>query len=228
VVLAEWNSERDLPKSMLTYRLQGPPDRPGIRFIIPMTPGSGMGWPDLLHPALPSESERPEWMKEALADSVASRQERRERVRQQAERDPDLRKPVRVPEWEEIPDPERPSQTMKRRARGLSVTLQQLADQTGLSILADYDPCWDDYYSWLDYHKPGRRMPRYLGDGLEKEKPLWEALEYVRDRFRVEWKKSGKFLVVRSRRVPYAEIDRIDLFDKRRPPPIRFPGVDDR
>ena len=54
---------------------------------------------------------------------------------------------------------------------------------------------------------------------------LWQALDLIARTFEVRWEKQkGKFLWLRSDRVLFAQIDRLDLLDTRTPAPLRIPG----
>jgi len=99
-----------------------------------------------------------------------------------------------------------------KRFSDLADTLRQLADQTGLSILGDYDPCWDDYYTRIDPYLPDVRMKKLLRDDVV-DVPAWKAFEFVADHFDVTWEKHGRLIMVRSPRVGLALSDKIDLLD---------------
>lgn len=217
-VVVEWRSPEDLPKTTLTFRISGSPDRPGIRVYIPTVAGSGMGWPDVLHPPRLGERAQPEWMKEALKSKSDERVRRRRALEQQAAKNPGLRTKVTVRAFIDVRDPKDPKRGQKRAA-DLSACLLQIADRTGLSVLGDYDPCWDDYYS------PGVRTPRVLAQDLI-DWPLWRVLDFIEEHFDISLQKKGKFIQVRSPRVLFAELDGIDLLDDRRAPPARIPELE--
>jgi hypothetical protein len=221
-IVMEWQSPRDLPKTALNFRMAGLPDQPGIRVALPVLPGSVCQDPDALHPALPSDEDVPPWMRTILEQQRDRK--RRERLAE-AEKDPDLRQKVTLKALRAAADERNPKQTVQKYS-DLSACLEQLADETGLCVLGDYDPCWDDYYSWSDIHRPGTRTKAHLMQDV-KERPLWEVLGLIEDRFVVSLHKAGKFIRVRSPRVPYAEIDGIDLLDNRPPAPPRIPELEE-
>jgi hypothetical protein len=215
-----WSTRKDLPKSTVTLRITGSPERPGIRMSVPTLPGGSVGFPDMLHPGLPAEKEQPEWMRAVATKRREAAEKDREQARETARKDPDLLQKITLTAMVETPDPKQPGKSQKRYA-DLAMALEQVADRTGLSIVGDYDPCWDDYYSWQDFHMPGNRMKARLDKDM-KDVAAWEALEAIAARFKVSWEKRGKFLWVRSPRVLYAMLDGIDLLDERPAPRPKF------
>jgi hypothetical protein len=224
-IVLHWRAPEDLPRSVLTFRLAGSPDRPGIRVFLPTLPGAGVGWPDALHPPLPDEKAQPEWMRAALEPRRRERETRRRRHQENARQDADLRIKVTLRALRTLPDGKNGRGAVQQPS-DLSACLEQIADQARLSVLGDYDHCWDDYYSWQDFSRPGTRTKTILQQDL-KDVPVWEALDFLHDRCRVTWEKRGKFIHIRSPRVPYAELDGIDMLEQREPPPPRIPGLDD-
>jgi hypothetical protein len=211
----EWRSDRDVPRTPVSFRLTGDPNRPGISVVFIPLPGSRSGAHDLLHPGLPKELEPP-WLSEILEqrrrEGEAARRPFLERVKQ----DPALSGKITLTGVLDVPDPKQPGKTMKRYC-DLSAALSQVADRTGLSIIGDYDPCWWDYYRRTDAHEPQGEFKRSLTDDL-KDVPVWGAMEHIAKYFRVEWEKRGDVLYVRSPRVLNAVLDGIDLLDPPPPP----------
>jgi hypothetical protein len=207
----DWLAERDLPRTPLSIRLAGRPDRPGITVSIAYLPGVRRGARDALHPNPPAEADRPEWLKDILKERERKEQKARQEFLDTVKGDPQLRTPVTLNAMVDVPDPKRPGRTIKRFS-DLADTLTQVADQTRLSIIGDYDPCWDDYYTRLDLHNPDMRSKQLLRGNLPSM-PAWQAMEFVRTHFAVEWEKRGSVLYVRSPRIPYALMDKIDVLD---------------
>jgi hypothetical protein len=210
----DWRADRDAPKTPLSIRLTGAPDRPGIRMVLVPVVGMQQGTFDLLHAEAPQV--RPPWMEEVLKERERKERQERERFLEGLRNDPQFAKKISLTAWLEVPDEERPGRTV-RRACDLSDTLMQVADRTGLSIIGDYDPCWDDYYSHLDRHNPNAAYKQYLGADVA-DVPVWGALEVVRKRFRVEWDRRGSVIFVRSPRTPFALMDGVDVLNPPRVP----------
>jgi hypothetical protein len=164
-----------------------------------------------LHPSPPAEADRPEWLKNVLKEREQKEQKARQAFLDTVKGDPQLRTPVTLKALVDVPDPKRPGHTM-RRFSDLADTLKQVADQARLSIIGDYDPCWDDYYTRLDLHNPDMRSKQLLRGNMPPM-PAWQAMEFVRTHFAVEWEKRGNVLYVRSPRIPYALMDKIDVLD---------------
>ncbi len=225
-----WSSREDLPKSSVTYRFAGDPSRPGIMMLIPTIVGSEIGQPNLLRPPRVPPDEQAEAMRRAVEARDRpvrqAREERRERLRALAAKDPSLARPVSAQAVRDVPDPRKPGRRVQRHS-DLVAVLEQLALAGQVSILGDYDPCWDDYYAWRDFFEPGLRMKRTLRQDI-RDVPLWEALEQVAEHFRVSWEKRGNLIRIRSPRVSFALADGIDLFDERPPPRPHIPGLDDQ
>lgn len=207
--------DRDILTTPLTIRLAGRPDRPGIRVMLRPLPGWQEGVPDLLHPQTPPPGESPDWLREVLTKRGIQARNQRKEFLDRMRRDLQLSKKVTLRAKVEVSDPTQPGgKTL--RASDLADSLGQVADQTRLTIIGDYDPCWNDYYSRLDPLEPNNRTKEYVLQDLP-EKPAWEVMELIAKRFQVEWGKRGKTIWVRSPRIPYALMDRIDVLD---PPPL--------
>jgi hypothetical protein len=150
-------------------------------------------------------------MQEITKERQRKEQQAREKFLRTAKTDPRLTTTVEIKAQIDVPDPQQPGRTMKRFC-DLADTLRQIADQTRLSIIGDYDPCWDDYYSRLDAHDPDLRTKQIVRADLPAM-PAWQALEYTRSHFEVEWEKIGEVIQVRSERIDYALMDHIDVLD---------------
>jgi len=211
----EFVRERDFPNTPLIIRPAGQPDRPGVRVKLRPLPGWQVGVEDLLHPEAPPPDGRPPWLQEIIAKREDTEREKHQGFVDRMRRDPQLAQKVTLRRRVELPDPKQPGAKVMK-ASDLADTLRQVADQTGLSVIGDYDPCWNDYYCRLDPLEPNNRMKALILEDLA-ETPAWEAMEFIAKRFRVEWGKRGNTIWVRSPRVPYALMDRIDLLD---PPPL--------
>jgi hypothetical protein len=169
----------------------------------------------VLHPGLPGPEERSPWLAEVVEKRKQNEEAKRRKFIEAARQDPALASKITLTAWIDAPDPNKPGASSKR-ACDLSATLGQLAEKSGLSIIADYDPCWYDYYASLDPGSTGPGMRKWLQSDLP-EMPVWQALEQIRTYFGVEWEKRGSVLFVRSPRIPYVMMDRIDVIN----PPTR-------
>jgi hypothetical protein len=205
-----WSVE-DLPTTPLLIRFVGEPDRPGVRCTIPTVPGSPVTLPNLFYPEVPPAEHRLPWLREALEAREKEELRQREAELAPLREDPDLRKLISVGR---VLEPDSSSESPTRRRADLSGVLAQVAKESGLGVVGDYDPCWDDYYRWNDSSQPGAAERKYLPADLEKL-PVLEVMEVVRRVFRVEWKKRGAWIFITSPRVPFAEIDGLDLLDHR-------------
>lgn len=161
-------------------------------------------------------------MKAALEPSRAAREKARKESEARARKDPDLLHKVTIIALQTVADPQDPKKTTQRYS-DLSACLEQLAEASGLSVLGDYDPCWDDYYSWQNVSRPGTRHKTYMMQDL-RNVPVWQALDFLAERFDITWEKKGGFVHIRSPRVLYAEMDGIDMLEHRPPGPPRLPG----
>jgi hypothetical protein len=211
----DWDSERDVPRTPVSFRLTGDPNRPGISIVFITLPGSRSGAHDILHPGLPKELQPP-WLREILEQRRQEEEAARRPFLERVKQDPAVNRKITLAGWQDLPDPKQPGKTLKR-ASDLSAALLQVADQTGLSIIGDYDPCWWDYYTRTDAHEPWGENKWSLTTDLI-DVPAWEAMEHIAKYFRVEWEKRGDVLYVRSPRVLYAVLDGIDLLDPPSPP----------
>jgi hypothetical protein len=214
-LVLEWSADRDLPRTNLTLELAGRPDRPSLMFLIPLIPGrSAMGNPNLLYPGLTEEARKLPWVREILEQRRQESEKAGRAAETAARRDPDLQRRVTLRRLVEVPDPSDPNRTVQKVA-DLSAVFRQVADQTGLCILGEYDPCWDNYYG--DAQSPGWEYRLTLKADLVKVR-LVDALKAIQELFRVEWAKRASTILVRSPRVLFAELDGIDLLDDRLPP----------
>jgi hypothetical protein len=215
-VVFDWIRERDLPRSRITFRLAGAPDRPGIWAFIPILPGGGWGDRNLIQPpARIDETEKhPPWLLKVVEKRKQEQEQSREEARKRARKDPDLQQKISVRSPVEVPDEKDPKKKLDRYC-DLTMCLEQVAEESGLSILGDFDHCWDDYYSWTDPIRPGSRMRRSLDSPGFRDLPVWEVMESLAETFRITWQKRGRFLLVRSPRAPYAQIDGIDMLEMR-------------
>lgn len=219
----EWKLDRDLPGSEVIFRLSGKPDRPGILMTVPTLPNRRIGHPDVLHPGIPRDG-APDWARKIHAQRDRALAEERARLRARYASDALLQKEITVRATVPGPDPFGAGRTVPLFAEWTDA-LKQVADQSGMSVLGDYDPIWQDYYCWSDAVLPGRPHQKRMKNTVSG--PLWQVMEDLSRHFDVEWERKGPFLLVRSRRVIYAVMDGIDLLDTRKPPPIKYPNPDD-
>lgn len=184
----------EYPKSQLNVRLSGDPQRPGISAMIRVNPETATGHPNLLEPPAPSAGERPAWFDAAVANKPQTRSKRRAQPD-----DPDLLRRVTVRRSVKIPEGE-PDAGKDRSS--LTDALRQVAEQTGLPLIADYDPGFQDYY--------GRMWLNTLKEDLVAM-PAGQALDRIAETWDVQWEKKDGWLRVRSPRAVWAALGEIDL-----------------
>ena len=207
----EWRADRDFAKTQAQFRLAGLPDRPGIALHVSLVPGQRGGEPDMMHPELPPLKDCPDWVRTLAEKRQEAARKKRDQQLEALKQDPQLAVKITLPGTIEVPDPRQPGGTQKR-ACDLSHALAQFANRTGLTVIGDYDPCWNDYHTRLDPINPDLRMKTHMR-GDVPDVPAWKALEFVRDTFHIEWEKRGSTVFVRSPRIPYAVMDGVDVLD---------------
>jgi hypothetical protein len=180
----------------LSVSPSGSPERPGISVFVWLTPEVAFANSNIIDPRLPRESERPQW----LRDLLATQPEKKAPPRRTRPTAAALQQRVTVRRW--VKTPAGQPGVGQPRVCFPADALQQIAAQTGLPIIADYDPGFRDYY---------RR------DGFINLKedlvniPVWEALDIIEDTWGLTWTWKRDWLEVRSPRAIYALMGEVDL-----------------
>jgi hypothetical protein len=196
-LVSTYDGSRDFPSSRLIVRLSGAPDRPGLSVRVRLTDKSGFGTPNILDPWQPPPDEQPEWLREGLRREEQARLSRY--VKSPAGGDPALQPRVTIRRAQRVNLPDGRS---IMRYSNLPRCLKQLSEQTGLPIIAHYDPSFEDYYARTGL------VP--LKSDLS-EVTVLEAMQRMSAHWDVGWDKEDGWLHVRSERVAYAEMDRLNL-----------------
>jgi len=201
-VVHRWDGNADYPISRLEAGFRGRPERPGFKVMIRVHAFGAMGCPNILRPpVLEEEDARPAWLREALRRESDQEERAREEARgPRPPREPELLERVTVRRLARGGEGER--QPGVPREAELADLLRQVAEQTDLSLAADYDPGFDDYYD--------RLWPQSLEKDLERV-PVWQALDAIADRWGVDWEWRAGWLRVRSPRAPFALAGEVDL-----------------
>lgn len=224
----EFRANRDLPDSFLKFRLFGLPERPDVQAVMPL-PGIGLShYGNLLYPGGPAdETELPSLIRKALGPLKDARLERRSKLHREAKTNPELARKITVRSRTGLQAPDSNDAAVKERQLQVIEAFEQVARETGMLVVGDFDPLWNDYYSWLDEDRPGERLARAVSTDLTRL-PLWEVLETLTDEERLlRWEVSKGRLLLRSPRIQHVMLDRIDLLDDRPPRKPSFPSPDD-
>lgn len=192
-----FNGSTDYPQCRLAVSPSGNPDRPGIRAMIWMAPGHGLGCPNLMDPPLPAESEQPDWLRAHLADE--------ERQRRQARRQPPpgdalFRQTVTIKRF--IVTPKGEPGEGKVRACFAADALREIATQCGIPIVADYDPGFDNYYRREGLRTLRADLPRV---------PVWTALNTICETWDLSWEARAGWVLVRSPRAVWSTLGELDM-----------------
>ena len=196
-----YDGSRDFASSSLWLGLSGNVDQPGLRIMVRLNRSSAMGCPNVLDPPMPTGDERPSWLSEALKKNEAAEKARRKRILgPRPPKDPDLMQRVTVHRTALRVPPE----GGKALPYGATVAdvLREIAAQTGLPAIADFDPCHEDPF--------GRQWFKDFRKDLV-DVPLWEALDTVTEAWDLSWEEKDGWLRVRSPRAPWALAGVVDL-----------------
>lgn len=193
-VTLRYEGSRDYRSARVLVRLSGTPDRPGLLVKIALTAASALETPNMLYPGVPSVDVQPEWLREALEQEEKARRARG--LQPPLDEDAALKKRINLRRMYPTRRGEDPRNNL------LPDCLAQAAAQTGIPVIAQYDPCYEDYYT--------RTYPRSLKADLNGV-TVREALERIARDFLVTWDRRGEWIRVWSERAIYADMDRMDL-----------------
>jgi len=189
---------RDFGKAHLEIVPYGPATNPRLQVLLRVMPAAAVGSPDVLHK---EDFRRSPFIERTAAD------------RRQGSQDADLairvtlRRKVKVPADEAKASGQRAG---SERFCSYTDALRQLAAQISFPIIADYDPGFINYRT--------RLLPRTLNQNgaldLKRDLvnvPLWQALNVIAEVWDVSWRKKDGWIELPSPRIPYIELDNLDL-----------------
>jgi hypothetical protein len=198
-----YDGSRDFASSSVMIGLSGSAERPGFRVMVQMDRESALGCPNVLDPPIPNADERPDWLADALEKSEAAEKAKRKRaLGPRPPKDPDLLRRVTVHQSVFRPAVGGVKGKSGPYAASIGDALREIAAQTGLPVIGDFDPCYEDPFS----RQGMQRLPKDLVDV-----PLWEALDTLAEVWDLQWEKKDGWLRVRSPRAPYALSGELDL-----------------
>lgn len=232
--MLSWEPGRDAPTTPVTVRLQGEPSEPGLAMLFHPLPGSTFSISNLLGDTWPARVEDPESRPptDALRTFYTERKRRWDEEARKQEAmvvdEPRLLRRVRIPPICPVPVNvvNVPGPTA---VASLDVGLLQVHLATGLPIVADYDPCFSNYYYRAERRHSRGPTPLTASFGAG-EVPAIEVLQRLSRKLNLTWRLEKGWIVVTSPRVAYAVVDKLDLFPgpwKGPDPQTIFPHPDD-